>query len=117
MRAVYQSRRALDSLHLPYKAVGVDVLDGARPVESRELLLVELPARGPEVVLQLFHAPGPDYGSGDGLFAQEPVQRDLGVGLAGLLGDLADHIEGAPVALRGSSIPMLLHRLHGLSYA
>src|ERR687893_1165597 len=110
-------RRGLDPLLLPDKAVRVDLLDGAGPIESRDLLFAEFPAHGVEVVLKLVQAPGAYDRGRHALLPQEPVQRDLGVGLAGLLGDLAHDVERAPVALRGSPVPVLLHRLHGLGYA
>jgi hypothetical protein len=49
-----------------------------------------------------------DDGRSDALLAQEPIQGNLGVGLAGLLGDLAHDAERPPVVLDVVPDPRLL---------
>src|SRR4028118_928474 len=108
---------SLDPLGVADKAVGVDVLEGAGFGELVHLRFVAFPPARAEVVIQLLGRAGPDDGCGDGRLAEEPVEGDLGVGLAGLLGDAAHHVEHAPVALGGAPVPVLLHGLHGLGDA
>src|SRR5918993_2361284 len=117
MRSVYQTRRGLDPLHLPDHAVRVDLLYGARAAEPRDLLFAQLPARGAEVVLQLLHASGANDRGRNALLPQEPVEGDLGVGLAGLLGDPGYRIQRAPVALDVALVPGLLELVGDARYA
>src|SRR5215218_9209653 len=108
MGSVYQSRLMLNPLHLLDHAVRVDILYGTGLREPRDLLVIELPTGGPEVVFELFETPRPDYWRRHALLPEEPVQRYLRVGLAGLLGDLTHHFERAPVALDVAPDPRLL---------
>src|SRR4028119_2047417 len=108
---------SLDPLGVADKPVGVNVLEGAGFGELVHLLFVEFPAARAEVVLELLYRAGADDGRGDALLPEEPVEGDLGVGLAGRLAYLADDVEDGPVALGGAAVPVLLHRLHGLGDA
>src|SRR4028118_140341 len=92
------------------------VTAGWRRSQFRGIWGEEWPGRA-GVVLGVVEGAGTDEGSGYGRLAEEPVQGDLGVGLAGLFRDAAHHVEHAPVALGGAPVPVLLHGLHGLGDA
>ena len=74
-------------------------LDVARRVELRHLLGRQLPADGADVLEQLLLVTRADDDVGDGRAAQEPVQRDLRDGLAGLLGDAIERVDDSEQAL------------------
>lgn len=73
--------------------VGVGERNGAGGVELGYLFGGELPAYGGEVLFELLFGTGSDDDGGDGGAAEDPVEGDLGDGLAGLGGDFVEGID------------------------